>query len=242
MNPKRRAVAGSRMRTRPPTYQRRLGAARGLDATRLAAGLRWAGEVTTPKSGKARTVDMSAALRDVLQHHDTATKEVALATGEERAAWAFPSLDGTPLDRANVEKAFKRALKRAGLPPHFTPHCLRHTFASQLLQDGVSPAYVQEALGHSSIKLTVDTYGRWLRKKAPGAVDRLDEIPSIGNGSDVVAIGERRRSSASQVVELIGGPRGDRTPDLLIANQLFGERQRTSPNVLKQPKPRVCLT
>ena len=43
-----------------------------------------------------------------------------------------------------------------------------------LLADGVSPAYVQEQLGHASIELTVGTYGRWLRKKGPGAVDRLD--------------------------------------------------------------------
>ena len=49
---------------------------------------------------------------------------------------------------------------------HFSPHCLRHTFASQLLADGVSPAYVQEQLGHASIELTVGAYGRWLRKKA----------------------------------------------------------------------------
>lgn len=35
-------------------------------------------------------------------------------------------------------------------------------FASLLLQQGESPAYVQRQLGHASIKLTVDTYGRWL--------------------------------------------------------------------------------
>jgi hypothetical protein len=39
---------------------------------------------------------------------------------------------------------------------------------------GVSPAYVQEQLGHASNELTVGTYGRWLRKKAPGVLDILD--------------------------------------------------------------------
>jgi hypothetical protein len=34
----------------------------------------------------------------------------------------------------------------------------------------------QEQLGHASVELTVGTYGRWLRKKAPGAVDRLDDV------------------------------------------------------------------
>ena len=57
---------------------------------------------------------------------------------------------------------------------HFTPHCLRHTYASILLSEGLSPVYVQEQLGHATIELTVSTYGRWLKKKAPGALDLLD--------------------------------------------------------------------
>lgn len=62
-----------------------------------------------------------------------------------------------------VQRAFARALKAAEFPIHFTPHGLRHTFASVLLSDGVSPAYVQRMLGHSSIRMTVDLYGQWLR-------------------------------------------------------------------------------
>jgi integrase len=184
-----------------------------------------AGRVETPKSGKARSVDVSLALRDVLERHDAASKAAFLKDGRERPAdsWVFPSLEGTPLDRANVEKAFKRALKHAGLPLHFTPHCLRHTYASLLLQDGVSPAYVQEQLGHSSIKLTVDTYGRWLRKKAPGAVDRLDDAPAGESGSRVVAGGPRPPRQSLQVVGGVGGPRGARTRDLLIANQALSQ-------------------
>jgi integrase len=48
---------------------------------------------------------------------------------------------------------------------HFGPHYLRHTYASILLADGVSPVYVQEQLGHATIELTVSTYGSWRRKK-----------------------------------------------------------------------------
>jgi integrase len=141
------------------------------------------GRIELPKGRKARTVDVSLALRDILRRHDAGSQAAGLACGRERPTWVFPSLEGTPLDRANVEKAFKRALEAANLPLHFTPDRLRHTFASLLPADGVSPAYVQEQLGHSSIKLTVDTYGRWLRKKAPGAVDRLDEPSPTESGS-----------------------------------------------------------
>lgn len=78
-----------------------------------------------------------------------------------------------------------RVLKAATLPLHFTPHCLRHSYASILLADGVSPVYVQEQLGHATIELTVSTYGRWLKKKAPGALDRLDSVAVPQRGSKV---------------------------------------------------------
>ncbi len=88
-----------------------------------------------------------------------------------------------------------RLLKKAKLPLHFSPHCLRHTYASILLADGVSPVYVQEQLGHATIELTVSTYGRWLKKKAPGALDRLDAaedyVEAEGGLTHVVAGGSK---------------------------------------------------
>jgi len=69
----------------------------------------------------------------------------------------------TPYDLAFIQRAFKRVVKAARLPLHFTPHCLRHTYASLMLQAGESPIYVRRQLGHASIKLTVDTYSNWLR-------------------------------------------------------------------------------
>jgi len=67
-------------------------------------------------------------------------------------------------------------LKRANLPLHFTPHCLRHTYASLMLQQGESIVYVQKQLGHASIQITVDTYGKWLPMGNKAAVDRLDTL------------------------------------------------------------------
>jgi len=90
---------------------------------------------------------------------------------------------GTPFDPAFVQRRFKRVVNAAKLPPHFTPHCLRHTYASLLLQFGESPVYVQRQLGHASIKLTVDTYGKWLPMGNKAAVDRLDDR----SGSKAVA-------------------------------------------------------
>jgi len=44
------------------------------------------------------------------------------------------------------------------------------------MAEGVSSIDVQRQLGHATIELTVSTYGRWLKKKSPGALDRLDAI------------------------------------------------------------------
>jgi integrase len=54
-------------------------------------------------------------------------------------------------------------------------HDLRHTFASLLLQQGESPAYVKEQMGHSSIQVTVDIYGHLIPGANRSAVDRLDD-------------------------------------------------------------------
>jgi hypothetical protein len=52
---------------------------------------------------------------------------------------------------------------------------LRHTFASLLLQQGESPVYVKEQMGHSSIQVTVDLYGHLIPGGNRQAVDRLDD-------------------------------------------------------------------
>ena len=54
-------------------------------------------------------------------------------------------------------------------------HFMRHTFASLLLQQGESPVYVKEQLGHSSIDVTVDIYGHLIPGSNRQAVDRLDD-------------------------------------------------------------------
>jgi integrase len=88
----------------------------------------------------------------------------------------FCSQAGTYPDPRNVRDAFARVVKAAKLP-HFTPHSLRHTFASLLLVAGTD-VYVSRMLGHASIQETVDTYGRWLPANRPGALDVLD-IPAV---------------------------------------------------------------
>jgi integrase len=169
----------------------------------------------SPKSGHGRTVEMSSGLAEALRRLEVARKAETLKRGwPELPPWVFCTPEGRPVPTRTIGRAFAGALKAAGLPPHFTPHCLRHSFASLLLQQGESPQYVQEQLGHASITLTVDTYGRWLPKQAiRGGVDGLDEA----SGSKVVANTHSGPESAAQPLEIpeAGTRRGAKRPPLI---------------------------
>ena len=144
------------------------------------------GGIQTPKSGHGRTVDLSRSLIEILKAHELLTRLQALPTRQTVIpAWVFPTTGGRPFDGANLRREMREILKKAKLPLHFTPHCLRHTYASLMLQQGESIVYVQRQLGHASIQLTVDTYGKWLPMGNKGAVDRLDSE----SGSRKVATG-----------------------------------------------------
>jgi hypothetical protein len=160
--------------------------------------------------------------------------------------WLFAPATGTLLDPARVQKVFKRVLKTAGLPLHFSPRCLRHTYASLLLQQGESPAYVQRQLGHASIRLTVDMYGKWLPTGNKAAVDGLDSA----SGSKVVAKQAGGPEAAPHVPDSSSAPWVIRTPDLLIRSQtLYPTELRArevtcisqAPDARKQrPRRRAC--
>ena len=57
----------------------------------------------------------------------------------------------------NIEKTLKRAFLRAGVEP-FTPHQLRHLYATEMLRNGVKLEVVGRIMGHSSIGITADIY------------------------------------------------------------------------------------
>lgn len=57
-----------------------------------------------------------------------------------------------------------------------TPHDLRHTYASLMIQQGVHAKHLQELMGHSSFKVTMDTYGHLFESDLADAVGRLEAI------------------------------------------------------------------
>jgi len=176
------------------------------------------GRIETPKTGYGRTVDMSEQLARALKRLEIGRATEKLRRGwRDMPAWVFCTEAGTLLDPSRVRKVFRRVLKAASLPPHFSPHGLRHTFASLLLQQGESPVYVQRQLGHSSIKMTVDTYGKWLPMGNKAAVNRLDDR----TGSKTVASAAAEAKSRAEMLKKVGSPGWARTSDPLINSQVL---------------------
>jgi integrase len=136
-----------------------------------------AGKVTTTKSKQRRSVDMSAQLSTVLRRLRTERKRAALKAGKPIAEWVFVTGGGNRVDGANLRnRVFYRLLEKADVR-QVRLHDLRHTYASLLIQQGESLAYVRDQLGHSSIQVTVDVYGHLVPSANRAAVDRLDAAP-----------------------------------------------------------------
>jgi len=98
----------------------------------------------------------------------------------EIPAWIFCNQEGNPADMHNLKnRHFFKCLEKAGLR-RIRFHELRHTFASLLIQNGESLAYIKDQLGHSSIKLTVDVYGHLVPGANREAVNRLPSLKAAG--------------------------------------------------------------
>lgn len=182
------------------------------------------GRFTTPKSRKSRRVDLSRELRRVLLAlRDKRLLETFLSgKGGIADDLVFPSKAGTVLDPANlIHYHFLPAIEKAALR-RIRFHDLRHTFGSLLIQQGASLTYVKEQMGHSTIQVTVDTYGHLI----PGAdiawVDKLDSETSQQLSATQVQPEESTSDEESlEVIEKNGGSPGTRTPNPLIKSQLL---------------------
>jgi integrase len=176
-------------------------------------------QFTTPKSKKSRRVDLSRQLRRALS--DLRDQRLLKAFTDGKASIAddlvFPSPEGSVLDPDNlVKRYFLPCIEHAGLR-RFRFHDMRHTFGSLLIQDGASLTYVKEQMGHSSIQVTVDTYGHLIPSANIAWVDRLDTETTPQRNATPAQLKETIGDpEIAQVLEGIGGGGWTRTNDLGI--------------------------
>ena len=118
--------------------------------------------------------DAATVVNEVMGDWLFQTPVIARSALAKRRRPEFGGRGGTQVDPSNLRKIFNRVLTDAKLR-RVRFHDLRHTYASLLIQQGESLAYVKEQMGHSSIKITVDTYGHLVPGGNRQAVDKLDE-------------------------------------------------------------------
>jgi integrase len=138
-----------------------------------------------PKTHRSRrALPLPAMVVPALERHRSRQAKERLAAGP---AWQdhgliFTSVIGTPLDPRNVHHWFCQFRASLGLE-WLRFHDLRHACATFLLANGVDPRTVMDVLGHSTIRLTMDTYGHALPERMSNAASIMDDLLGGESGS-----------------------------------------------------------
>jgi integrase len=152
-----------------------------------------------PKTERSRrTIDFPAFVVPLLLQHQGQAREMKALAG---ARWqenglVFPSEVGSPADERNVLRRFQKICSDNELP-RLRVYDLRHTHASLLLNEGAHPKRISERLGHSSIKLTMDTYGHLFEGSDRDSADKMQRL--FGTGNMIEEDVERNRSRIALV-------------------------------------------
>jgi integrase len=151
-----------------------------LQVRRILSAAKEGPRFTTPKSNQGRSVRLTTQAVQALRDHRKRQVQERL---KHAGFWkdhglVFTTLVGTPLNRHNVfSRSFKPLLRRAELPD-MPFHALRHSFATRMLTSGEHPKVVQEMMGHSGIRVTMDFYSHVLPDMQKEAVNRLGAMLS----------------------------------------------------------------
>jgi len=126
---------------------------------------------------RRRALLMPASIVASLREHRRRQLEDRLAAGGSwlESGLVFTAADGKPLEGSTVTRHFHDHLERAGLPQRRF-HDLRHSCATLLLVQGVSPRVVMDVLGHSDIGMTMNTYSHVIPELRRDAADRMDDL------------------------------------------------------------------
>ena len=105
------------------------------------------------KGGKERLVPMGKFAQHALDQYLTRSRPTMLKNAREEALF-LNEKRGTRLTRQSAWQIVMKAAEKAGIERDISPHALRHSFATHLLDGGADIRVVQELLGHSSVTTT----------------------------------------------------------------------------------------
>ena len=114
------------------------------------------------------------------EHHCKLLQIRAGSRWQPQFDMVFPTATGRPRRNGNQHTAWKRLLKRAGLPTSTKFHDLRHSAATLALAHGVPLFDVSRMLGHASVSTTADRYGAWTDQGRQQMAERMATIFRTG--------------------------------------------------------------
>ena len=104
------------------------------------------------KGDKVRSVPLLGRVSREIKRHIERNYAENICSDDEKSL--FLSNRGEPVSRSDVQRSVARLLRECGVQGKCSPHVLRHTFATHLLNDGADLREIQELMGHSSLKAT----------------------------------------------------------------------------------------
>jgi integrase/recombinase XerC len=118
------------------------------------------------KGNKERMVPIGAKAKEAVEKYIEARGHLAGENGDKHAV--FVNRRGGRLTPRSVERLIQKYIKACGINKKVTPHVIRHTFATHLLNAGADLRGIQELLGHASLSTT--------QKYTHVSVDKLMEV------------------------------------------------------------------
>ena len=106
------------------------------------------------KGGKERVVPIGSYALEAVDAYLVRGRPELVATGTGAARALFLNARGGRLSRQSAWSILVKAAERAGVTADVSPHTLRHSFATHLLDGGADVRVVQELLGHASVTTT----------------------------------------------------------------------------------------
>ena len=100
--------------------------------------------------------------------------------------YLFEGQYGGPYTASSLRQVMKQALQKSGNLQPYTLHCLRHSFATHLLEDGTDLRYIQTLLGHNSSK-TTEIYTHVSQTNLQKIQSPLDRLDFTGRGTNLEA-------------------------------------------------------